>query len=78
MQLTQQVREFLAKNDEEFRRLYQKHQEYEQELDALAKKGFLSSEEELYVAQVKKKKLTLKDQMLVISKKYEKQIEGMA
>ena len=71
MQLTQQVREYLAKNDEEFRRLYEKHQDLEQELDALAKKGFLSPEEELHVAEVKKKKLTVKDQMMVIAKKHE-------
>ena len=34
MQLTQQVREYLAKTDSDFRRLYEKHQEFEQELDA--------------------------------------------
>jgi len=75
MQLSRQVREFLARTDEEFRRLYEKHQEYEQELDALAKKGFLSPEEELRVAEVKKKKLSIKDQMLVIAKKHEKDLK---
>jgi hypothetical protein len=77
MQLSQQVREFLAKNDEEFRRLYEKHQEFEQELEALAKKGFLSPEEELRVAEVKKKKLTVKDQMLLIAKKHEKSLKAL-
>ena len=77
MQLTQQIREYLAKNDEEFRRLFEKHQEYEQELDALAKKGFLSPEEELHVAEVKKKKLTVKDQMLLIAKKHEDDIKAV-
>lgn len=77
MQLSQQVREFLAKNDEEFRRLYEKHQEFEQELEALAKKGFLSPEEELRVAEVKKKKLTVKDQMLLIAKKHEKSLRAL-
>ena len=77
MQLTQQVREFLAKTDEDFRRLYEKHQEYEQELDALAKKWFLSAEEELHVAEVKKKKLTLKDQMLLVAKKHEQDIKRL-
>jgi uncharacterized protein YdcH (DUF465 family) len=77
MQLTQQIREYLAKNDEEFRRLYEKHQEYEQELDALAKKGFLSLEEELHVAEVKKKKLTVKDQMLLIAKKHEGDLKAV-
>jgi uncharacterized protein YdcH (DUF465 family) len=77
MQLTQQIREYLAKNDEEFRRLFEKHQEYEQELDALAKKGFLSPEEELHVAEVKKKKLTIKDQMLLIAKKHEGDLKAV-
>ena len=77
MQLTQQVREYLAKTDVDFRRLYERHQEFEQEFDALAKKGFLSADEELRVAEVKKKKLTLKDQMMVIAKKYEGQIKDI-
>lgn len=77
MQLSQQVREYLAKNDEEFRRLYEKHQEFEQELEALAKKGFLSPDEELRVAEVKKKKLTVKDQMLLIAKKHEKHLKAL-
>ncbi|MEW5765473.1 MAG: DUF465 domain-containing protein [Acidobacteriota bacterium] len=77
MQLSQQVREYLAKNDEEFRRLYEKHQEYEQELEALAKKGFLSPEEEVRVAEVKKKKLTMKDQMLLIAKRHEKSLKQL-
>lgn len=77
MQLSQQVREYLARTDGEFRRLYEKHQEFEQELQALAKKGFLSSEEELKVAEVKKKKLSVKDQMLLIAKKYEKELKGL-
>lgn len=78
MQLSQQVREYLAKNDEEFRRLYEKHQEFEQELEALAKKGFLSPEEEVRVAEVKKKKLTMKDQMLLIAKKHEKNLKQLS
>ena len=77
MQLSQQVREFLAKTDDEFRRLYERHQEYEQELDALAKKGFLNAEEEMRVAEMKKKKLTLKDQMLLIAKKHEKDMKNI-
>jgi len=77
MQLSRQVREFLARTNDEFRRLYEKHQEYEQELDALAKKGFLSPEEELRVAEVKKKKLSIKDQMLLIAKRHEKDLKEL-
>jgi hypothetical protein len=77
MQLSRQVREFLARTNDEFRRLYEKHQEYEQELDALAKKGFLSPEEELRVAEVKKKKISIKDQMLLIAKRHEKDLKEL-
>ena len=44
MQMSQQVREYLAKVDEDFRRLYEKHQEYDSELSALSAKGFLNAE----------------------------------
>ena len=75
MRFNERVREYLAKNDEKFRELYEKHQAFEEELDALARKGFLSPEEELRVAEVKKQKLALKDQMLLIAKKYEKDLD---
>ncbi len=77
MQLSQQVREYLAKVDEDFKRLYEKHQEYEQELNALSAKGFLSPEEERRVAEVKKMKLGMKDRMLLIAKKRERELEQL-
>ncbi len=77
MQLSLQVREHLAKVDEHFRRLYEKHQEYEQELNALSTKGFLNQEEERRVAEVKKMKLSMKDRMLLIAKKHEKELEHL-
>ncbi len=77
MQFTSQVREYLAKVDPEFRRLYEKHQQYEKELSGLASKGFLSQEEELTVAEKKKLKLNLKDKMVAIAKKYEKQLQSI-
>lgn len=77
MQLSQQVREYLAKVDEEFRRLYEKHQEYETELNALSSKGFLSPEEELHVAEIKKMKLGMKDKMLLIAKHHQKDLDKL-
>ncbi len=77
MQLSQQVREYLAKVDEEFRRLYEKHQEFDRELNALSTKGFLSPEEELHVAEVKKMKLSMKDRMLLIAKKHAKDLDKL-
>jgi len=76
MQLSQEVREYLAKNDGEFRTLLEQHQEHEKELENLAKKGFLSPEEELRAAQMKKRKLALKDQMYLIAKRHQKELQG--
>lgn len=77
MQMSQQVREYLAKVDEDFRRLYEKHQEYDSELNALSAKGFLNAEEELHVAEVKKLKLGMKDRMLLIAKKHQAEIDKL-
>jgi hypothetical protein len=77
MQLSQAVREYMAKNHGEFRVLYEQHQKHEKELEDMAKKGFLSQEEELRVATMKKKKLALKDQMYIIAKQHEGEIRSM-
>jgi len=77
MQLSQAVREYLAKNNGEFRDLYEQHQRHEKELEDMAKKGFLSQEEELRVAQMKKRKLALKDQMYLIAKRHESEIRSL-
>ncbi len=78
MQLTQQVRDFLAKKDDEFRRLYEKHQQYEAELNTLTSKGFLSQEDELRINEIKKRKLSAKDGMLLIAKKHEEELKGIS
>jgi uncharacterized protein len=77
MQLTQQVRDFLAKKDEEFHRLYEKHQQYEEELNILTAKGFLSLEEEVRINEIKKRKLSAKDRMLLIAKKHEEELKSL-
>jgi uncharacterized protein YdcH (DUF465 family) len=77
MQLSQAVRDFLSQKDEEFRKVYEKHQHYEQELNALASKGFLSPEEELKVSEIKKLKLSAKDKMLLIAKKHQDEIKDL-
>lgn len=75
MQLTEQVRDYLAKKDEEFRKVYEKHQMYDLELNTLSSKGFLSPEEELRINEIKKLKLSAKDKMLLIAKKYKDEID---
>ena len=78
MQLTQQVRDFLAKRDDEFRRLYEKHQQYEEELNTLTSKGFLSQDDELKINEIKKRKLSAKDGMMLIAKKHEEEIKSLS
>jgi uncharacterized protein YdcH (DUF465 family) len=61
--LAQDVPGDLMSTDEEFRKLAQAHSQYEQQLTQLTRQTYLSSEDILLEAQLKKHKLRLKDQM---------------
>ncbi len=63
MTSTQQLRQQMADQDPEYRRLLEEHQKRAQRLDELARKGWLTSEEEQEEKRLKKEKLQLKDQM---------------
>jgi uncharacterized protein len=64
------MKETLAKENNEFKQLYETHQSYEHRLDQLNKRNYLSNDEEMEMSELKKKKLILKDQMLVIMERY--------
>jgi uncharacterized protein YdcH (DUF465 family) len=66
----QNIKENLLKTNEEYRRLWEQHQSYEQRLTQLASKSFATDEEKLEVPTLKKKKLALKDQMQLIISQY--------
>jgi uncharacterized protein YdcH (DUF465 family) len=53
----------LVAENEEFRKLRQDHQGYEQELDELKGRSFLSTDQQWRVSEVKKLKLMAKDRM---------------
>jgi hypothetical protein len=53
----------LMSSNEEFRNLAQEHSKYEEQLHQLTRQPYLSSEDLLLEAQLKKLKLRLKDQM---------------
>jgi uncharacterized protein YdcH (DUF465 family) len=57
------VREELLQTDEEFRRLYDEHQEYERRLAEINHKSMLSQDDEIEEKRIKLHKLTLKDRM---------------
>jgi len=57
------LKQELFETDEDFRKLYEQHQECEQRLDILSAQSLLSEEEELEEKQLKRQKLYLKDRM---------------
>ena len=60
---SQNLKELLLQTDEEFNQLASKHHELEHRLHELTAKAYLSEPEQLEEAQIKKRKLQLKDRM---------------
>ncbi len=65
-----QVRDQLLSSNDEFRRLAQEHSEYQQRLESLIQKKYLSEDEKLEEVRLKKLKLRLKDQMESLEQKF--------
>ena len=65
-----QVRDQLLASNDEFRRLAQEHSEYQQRLESLIQKKYLSEDEKLEEVRLKKLKLRLKDQMQSLEQKF--------
>jgi uncharacterized protein YdcH (DUF465 family) len=63
MPVQDDLREDLIKTDEEFRRLYEEHQEYERRLSEINSKNLLSQDDEIEEKKIKLHKLALKDRM---------------
>ncbi|MEP6644665.1 MAG: DUF465 domain-containing protein [Acidobacteriaceae bacterium] len=64
----------LIASHEEFRKLAHEHTQYEQRLDSLIHKRFLTDDEKLEEVRLKKLKLRLKDQMQSIERQYSQAI----
>lgn len=60
----------LCRQHEEFKRVFQDHQEYERQLQDFVGKPFLTADEELDVVRLKKMKLKAKDRMFRLMTKY--------
>ncbi|MBI4459170.1 MAG: YdcH family protein [Acidobacteria bacterium] len=68
-----EVRDFLMATNDEFIRLAKEHLEYEQQLEELARRPYLTYEEEIQEKNLKKRKLSLKDRMEQIIQQYRKE-----
>lgn len=64
------VKESLIETDDQFRRLYDEHQDYERRLSSIRKKASLSQEDEVEMKRIKLHKLSLKDQMATILRQH--------
>ena len=61
--MASQVKEQLLASDDSYRRLAAEHGEYQQRLESLIQKRFLTEEEQMEEIRLKKLKLHVKDQM---------------
>jgi uncharacterized protein YdcH (DUF465 family) len=66
----EEVKEVLARENDEFRRLQERHRGYEERLDSLNRKVFLSEQEKLESKRLKTEKLHIKDRMAAIAMEY--------
>ena len=66
----QHVKEHLMTTNEEFSRLVREHSNYERKLEDLCQRPFLTEAEKIEEINLKKRKLSLKDQMERIIQQY--------
>lgn len=70
---TLDIKEHLLQSNEDFRRLAQKHHQYDEQLEKLVHKAHLSEQEKIEEVNLKKMKLHVKDQMEAMIQKYRQQ-----
>jgi len=69
-------RDQLLASHDEFRKLATEHTQYEQRLDSLTQKRYLTDDEKLEEIRLKKLKLRLKDQMQSIERQFRQQLQA--
>jgi hypothetical protein len=67
--MSQDLRDDLLSQNEEYRRLEQQHHDYDSRLNLLLEKVVLNDEEQVEEVTLKKKKLQLKDRMRQIARR---------
>lgn len=63
MSIVAEVRERLEREDEQYRRLLRKHEEYDERLLELRAQRYLNEDEQVEETRLKKMKLAVKDEM---------------
>jgi uncharacterized protein YdcH (DUF465 family) len=71
---TEDIRQSLLARDSEYRRLAEEHSRCESQLEQILKSSYLSSEDLLQEATLKKLKLRLKDQMELIVARHQQSV----
>lgn len=69
---SQEARQSLLARDADFRRLAEEHSRCESQLEALLEQHYVNSEDLLREAELKKRKLRLKDQMEMIVARHQR------
>lgn len=71
-------KERLVRENEEYRRLFERHRNFEERLEKLNARHFLSDEEKFEAITLKKQKLALKDRMAEIAREHADSSAGEA
>jgi len=69
-----EIKQLLLQSNEEFRRLAQKHSSFNEQLEKLVHKAYLSEDEKIEETILKKRKLQIKDQMEIMIQRYRQQL----
>jgi uncharacterized protein YdcH (DUF465 family) len=69
-----ELKQHLSRENPEFKKVLDLHQEYEQRLQELSDKAHMTENEELEQKELKKKKLVLKDRMYFLMTEYQKSL----
>lgn len=67
------LKELMLREDKDFRKLHEEHQDCEMRLEILQMKSFLSEEEKVEERELKKRKLALKDKMYLMMAEFRKE-----
>ncbi len=71
-----EIKEYLRNNNDEFKRLEQKHRKYEEELQKTSSHMFVSLEQQKARKDMKKLKLRIKDKMQEMIASYRDQLQN--